>query len=179
MKFFSACFFLVLLILQGCQERHSELSISTKSGGVFVVKLQECNFPYQGENYMAFHTEVSHKNSDFPCATGTSADDFVEFRTKMVLNENIRLRHYRLVSVEDNYTVYTNSDYEIMSFNDKGAIVHVQYAIKNPRSFSINKMYSNGVWVSVAFDSPFRSRQAIFNESKSILSFKFNGLMRG
>jgi hypothetical protein len=167
----------VLLILQGCQERHSEISISTKDGGVFAVKLQKCNFPYQGENYMAFHTEVSDKSSDFPCATGTPTDDFVELRTGMVLNESLRLRHYKLVSIEDAYTVYSNGDYEILSFNDEGAIVQVQYAIENPRSFSINKMYSNGVWISVAFDSASRSRQEILNESRSILSFKFNGLM--
>lgn len=92
---------------------------------------------------------------------------------------NFRLKNYKLVDIEKYYTVYSNGTHEIVSYDDEGAIVHLQYSIKYHGSVNIYKIYNNGLSVSVAFDSQSKSRSFLVKKSRAILTSKFNNMMKG
>lgn len=178
MNVHNVCFF-ILLILQGCQPSGSHLSISPKNGGDLIVNLQSCNFPFQEVNYIAFHTDIDDNHSGFSCAIGAPADDFVEIREEKSLDMSFRLKNYNLIGIENDYTIYSNGRYEIVSYHNDGMTFYLQYSIRYDGSINIYKIYQNGLSVSVAFDSQSRDRAFLVKKSRAILESKFNNLMKG
>lgn len=178
MKKFPAFLWVLFLFLPGCSSDFSVYKLESGRGRLVEISLPKCNLPYQGNGYIAFHTEVDLVGKEIPCASRMASDDFVEINkiTNMRLKE--KFKNYHQAGGGDGYQKFTDDKHDLIVFSGKdNVLVYLEKTKSIPGVVKIYKELNYGLLFEIAFDSDESSDKRLVDFSLLVINSIFNHIV--
>ncbi|MDC7703192.1 hypothetical protein [Vogesella indigofera] len=170
--------FRVLLCVLGffsvgaCGNNHDEYVILKLNGDFpILIKLKNCNFPFQGDATISFYAEIDRSTRDFVCGDGSNKDDIFRIGIGRAAIEEILSRYVKVDDVED-YNLYKELEKQKSIgwaiFSKKHDFVLTKSNIKN-KIVHLTKGMNGRFYLEVVFDAESFEPNEVINQSVKLV----------